>query len=78
MTASPEKTMHIDKEAKKASKGIGMLRRTKELLDINSLKNIYNAFVLPHFDHCALVWEICSKTMPNKLQIKSSKTKLVE
>ena len=33
---------HIDKVAKKASKGIRMLRRSKDLLDKNTLKTIYN------------------------------------
>ena len=58
---------HIDKLAKKASKGVGILRRAKELLDTNSLKNIYGAIVLPDFDHCAMVWNIGSKTLQNKL-----------
>ena len=56
---------HIDKVAKKASKGIRMLRRSKDLLDKNTLKTIYSAFVLPHFDYCALVWDNCSKTLKN-------------
>ena len=59
---------HIDKVAKKASKGIGILRRSKDLLDKDTLKTIYSAFVLPHFDYCALVWDNCSKTLQNKLQ----------
>ena len=45
-----------------------MLRRAKELLDTYSLENIYSAFVLPHFDYCAMVWNNCSKTLQNKLQ----------
>lgn len=36
---------HIDKVAKKASEVIGMLRRTKDLLDINTLKTIYTPFI---------------------------------
>ena len=59
---------HVDKVAKKAAKGIGMLRRSKHLFDRDTLKTIYNAFVLPHFDYCALVWNNCSKTLQNKLQ----------
>ena len=54
--------------AKKAAKGIEMLRRSKHLFDRDTLKTIYNAFVLPHFDYCALVWNNCSKTFQNKLQ----------
>ena len=58
----------IVKETKKAAKGIGMLRRSKHLFDKNTLETIYNAFVLPHFDYCALVWNNCSKTLQTKLQ----------
>ena len=59
---------HVDNEAKKTAKGIGMLRWSKHLLDRDTYKTIYNAFVLPHFDYCALVWNNCSKTLQNKLQ----------
>ena len=53
---------HVDKVAKKAAKGIGMLRTSKHLFDRDTLKTIYNAFVLPHFDYCALVWNNCSNS----------------
>ena len=59
---------HVDKVAKKAAKGIGMLWRSKHLFNRDTLKTIYNAFVSPHFDYCALVWNNCSKTLQNKLQ----------
>jgi hypothetical protein len=59
---------NIDKVAKKAAKGIGILRRSKHLFDKDTLKTIYSAFVLPHFDYCSLVWNNCSKTLQNKLQ----------
>ena len=32
-----------------------MLRTSKNLFDRDKLKTIYNGFVLPHFDYCALV-----------------------
>ena len=49
-------------------KGIGLLRRFKDLLESNTLKTINNATVLPYFDYCALVWDICSQTIKNKLE----------
>ena len=58
----------INEVAKKAAKGIGILCRFKGFLDKDTLKNVYSAFVLPHFDFCALVWHNCSKTLQNKLQ----------
>ena len=57
----------IDQVAKKASKGIGLLRRSKHLVNGTTLKTIYDALVLPHFDYCALVWDNCSKSLQNKL-----------
>ena len=62
---------HIDYVAKKAAKGIDLLRRSKDLLErftYNTLKTIYNATVLPYFDYCALVWDNCSQTIKNKLE----------
>ena len=59
---------HIDQVAKKAAKGIGLMRRSKDLLNTNTLKAIYDALVLPHFDYCALVYDNCSKTLQTKLQ----------
>ena len=59
---------HIDEVAKKAAKGIGILRRSNGFLDKDTLKTIYSVFVLPHFDYCALVWHNCSKALQNKLQ----------
>ena len=60
--------MHHHKVIKKASKGIGILRRFKDLLDKDTLKTIYSVFVLPHFDYCVSVSDNCSKTLQNKLQ----------
>ena len=53
--------------AKKAAKGIGILRRFKGFFDKDTLKTVYSAF-LPHSDYCALVWHNCSKALQNKLQ----------
>ena len=47
----------IDQVPKKASKEIGLFRRSKHLVNGNTLKVIYDAVVLPHFDYCALVSE---------------------
>ena len=57
---------HIDEVAKKAAKGIAILRRSKGFLDKDTLKTIYSAFVLRHFDYGALVWHNCSKALQNK------------
>ena len=50
---------HIDNVAKKATKGTGLLRRSKDLPNSNTLKTIYSATVLPHLGYCVLVWDNC-------------------
>ena len=70
---------HIDYVAKKAAKGIGLLRRSNfaYLLHSNSLKTIYSAIVLPHFDYCALVWDNCSLALKNTLEKLQNKAALI-
>ena len=53
---------------KKTSKGIGMLRFCKSFVSQDTLKMIYNALILPHFDYCSLVWSNCSETLKSNLQ----------
>ena len=53
---------------KKTSKGIGMLRFCKSFVSQYTLKMIYNALILPHFDYCSLVWSNSSETLKLNLQ----------
>ena len=46
---------HIEARCKKISKTIGMRRRIKSVISNESLKRLYEALVLPHFDYCSLV-----------------------
>ena len=59
---------NIHSICKKTSKGIGMLRFCKSFVSRNTLKMIYNALILPHFDYCSLVWSNCSETLKLNLQ----------
>ena len=47
-----------------------MLRFCKSFVSRNTLKMIYNALILPHFDYCSLVWSncTCSETLKLNLQ----------
>ena len=47
--------------AKKASKGVGLLRSSKHLVNVTTLKTIYDALVIPNFYYCALVLDILLK-----------------
>jgi hypothetical protein len=59
----------IQNTVTKASKGIGMMPRIKQLVPKSTLvKTIYNAIVLSHFDYCSLVWDNCCDYLKNRLQ----------
>ena len=58
----------IDNISKKASKGIGILRRAKNYISQQSLLTIYQSLVQPYFDYCSLVWGNCNQTCNDKLQ----------
>ena len=52
----------IDDISKKASKGIGILRRAKKYILQLSLLTIYQSLVQPYFDYCSWVWGNCNQT----------------
>ena len=58
----------IDNVAKKASKGIGMMKRAKPFIPNFSLIALYKSVVQPHFEYCSSVWGNCSKSLQDKLQ----------
>ena len=58
----------IDNISKKASKGIGMLRRVKPYVPTKTLQHLYQALVQPHFDYCSMVWGNCGEYLRGKLQ----------
>jgi hypothetical protein len=45
-----------------------MLRFCKSFVSRDTLKIIYIALILPHFDYCSLVWSNCSETLKLYLQ----------
>ena len=58
---------HIDKIRKKASAGIGAIKRAKPYVDINTLQIIYKALMQPHFNYYS-TWGNCGKLLEDKLQ----------
>ena len=44
------------------------MRRVKSVISNESLKRLYKALVLPHFDYCSLVWDNCSNNSKDRLQ----------
>ena len=68
---------HIERLCKKASAGIGAIRRIKPFVPPSSLENVYKCLVQPYFDYCAPVWDTCGKTLTDKLQKLQSRAALV-
>ena len=46
----------VDKVVSTVQAKLGMLRRVKPFIPVESMKMLYGAFILPHFDYCSQVW----------------------
>ena len=58
---------HADKQCKKLSSAIALLRKAKPYVPHNDLLRIYNSLVVPYFIYCSVVWNDGSKTNLDKL-----------
>ena len=58
-------TKHVNIIHGKISMTIGIMRKLRSVLPLDTLFMLYNAFVLPHLNYCSLVW---SGTSLNNLQ----------
>jgi hypothetical protein len=47
---------HNDAQCKKISQSIALLKRAKQFVSQDTLLNMFNALVLPHFTYCSNVW----------------------
>jgi hypothetical protein len=59
---------HIDNICAKVGAGIGIMRRMKPFVPVETLKLIYNALVQPYFDYCSPLWDNCGSGLREKLQ----------
>ncbi len=60
--------MHIDNIIPKISAKIGVLRSLRKIISTATLKLLYNAIVLPHFDYADFVYYSASETSKSRLQ----------
>ena len=58
----------IDMICKKASAGIGAMRRIKPFVPVDTLKKVYKSLVQPYFEYCSPRWDNCGKLLKDKLQ----------
>ena len=56
------------KICRKVSQQIAALRRMKKVLPFETRKDLYRAFILPHFKYCAETWHHCRKRCAAKLE----------
>ena len=47
---------HNDGQCKKISLSIALLRKAKQFVNQNTLLNMFNIVVLPHFTYCSNIW----------------------
>ena len=59
---------HVEHIIKKIKSALGALRRAKPFVTKETLIQIYNALIVPHFDYCAEVWGDLNKGLSEKLQ----------
>ena len=59
---------HIDMICKKASAGIGAMRRIKPFVPVDTLEKVYKSLVQPYFEYCSPLWDNCGKLLKDKLQ----------
>ena len=58
---------HIANVLSKCSKYLFLLSRIKSFLSIDNRKLFYNAYILPHFDYCCIIWGNCNSSLEDKL-----------
>lgn len=59
---------HIGKICAKIAKKINFINRIRHNVDDETVKNIYNTIVLPHFDYCSSVLFMCNEQSIADLQ----------
>ena len=53
---------HIKIIVSKVSRAIGLLKHTKNILPMSSLRTLYSGIIEPHFRYCCSVWGCCGVT----------------
>ena len=53
---------HISYLSRKISRGIGIVTKTRRVLNSNALKTLYYSFIYPYFIYCNQVWGCACKT----------------
>ena len=68
---------HIVMICKKASAGIGTIRRIKPFVPVDTLEKAYKSLIEPYFKYCSPLWDNCGKLLKDKLQTFQSRASRV-
>ena len=60
---------HIAKICRKVSKQITAFKKIQKLLPFETRRDLYKAFILPHFNYCSITWHYCNKKSADKLEM---------
>ena len=64
---------YIDHICNTVSRNIGIIKKSSFFLERKHLLLLYNAFCLPYFNYCCLVWGHSSPTLLSRLEILQKK-----
>ena len=59
---------NTDLITKKVNRGLHVLKRLRDLVDMGTLVTVYKTLIQPHFDYCSQVWGCLGITLQNHLQ----------
>ena len=59
---------HLNSISKKISAGLAILKRVSHFIPFDTRVNMYNALLMPYFNHCSAVWGNINKGIADKLQ----------
>ena len=45
------------------------LKKLQKLLPFETRRDLYKAFILPHFNYCSITWHYCNKKSADKLEM---------
>ena len=59
--------VYINQTQSKISKFLFLIKQIKVYLPLFARKLFYNAYILPHFNFCYVIWRTCSGKLLNDL-----------
>ncbi len=65
--------LHVEYICNKVAKGIGILRRARQIVYAETLQMLYDSLIKPYFTYCIIIWGNTYKTYINKLFILQKK-----